>query len=163
MRASLSSRSSAEASRSAIDCSHWASSAEKTPRSAAWTPKIPKAPVRPRIAAAAVAQPGGVEAPLARPLPDGDGLLAGEHPAGEKALLGGELLGVGAGVDRGAGRGGEPDAVAALHELEDRAVGDAEGLGDDRDGLAEQGLAVGDAEGHTPEASHRGLAARAPG
>ena len=112
---------------------------------------------------AAVAQPGGVEAPLARPLPDGDGLLAGEDPAGQQAVLGGQVLGVGVGVDRGAGRGGEADAVAALDELEDRAVGDAERLGDDRDGLVEQGLAVGDAEGHAPEAAHRGLAAGALG
>ena len=87
MRASLSSRSSAEASRSAIDCSHWASSAEKTPSVGgvdADDPEGAGAPAdrgRGGAADAAVAQPGGVEAPLARPLPDGDGLLAGERPS----------------------------------------------------------------------------------
>src|SRR4029079_10720061 len=77
--------------------------------------------------------------------------------------LGWDERGGGGGVDRGARRGREPDAVAALDELEDRAVGDAERLRDDRDGLVEQGLAVGDAEGHAPEAAHRGLAAGALG
>ena len=131
---------------------------------------IPKAPVRPRIAArggaadAAVAQRGAVEAALAGPLPDDDGLVAGEDPAGEQAVGVREApRGRRRGRSAAPVAGGEPDAVAALDELEDRAVGDAERLGDERDGLVEQGLAVGDAERHAAEAAHRGLAARALG
>ena len=56
MTASERSRSSAEANRSAIDCNHWPSSPEKAPTVAECTAMIPKAPERPRIAAAAVAR-----------------------------------------------------------------------------------------------------------
>ena len=130
---------------------------------------IPNAPVRPRIAAAAVLRmprPRSPGASKRRSLAHSQ-TVTGSSPASTQPVSRrssvGELLGVGVGVDRGAGRGGEPDAVAALDELEDRAVGDAERLGDDRDGLVEQGLAVGDAERHAPEAAHRGLAAGALG
>ena len=56
MTASERSRSSAEARRSAIDCSHWPSSPENAPTVAECTPMTPKAPERPRMAAAAVAR-----------------------------------------------------------------------------------------------------------
>ena len=61
------------------------------------TPMTPKAPERPRMAAAAVARMprsrrlGTREAPLAGPLPDDDRLVAGEHVAGEALLVGGDL------------------------------------------------------------------------
>ena len=112
---------------------------------------------------AALAQHAAVEAALAGPLPDVDGLVAGDDPAGQQAVRGGQVLGVGVGVDARAGAGGEADAAAALDELDDRAVGDVEGPGDERDGLVEQRLAVRDAQGHAAEAAHRGLALGALG
>src|SRR3954453_22462409 len=180
MRASLSSRSRAEASRSAIEASHWPSSAENAPTAAECTAMTPNAPVRPRIAAPAgvasprprgaggAAQPtapqgGAVEAPLARPLPNDDGLAAGDDPAGEQAVRVGQMLGVCVLGDGGAAAGRKADAIAAGDELEDRAVLDAERLRDERDGLVEERLAVGHVERHAAEAAHRRLAAGALG
>ena len=135
----------------------------------ACTTMVPKAPVRPRIAAAAV-----LRTPRSRSAPPSKrrslahsqtltGLSPASDPAGQQAVRGGQVLGVGVGVDARAGAGGEADAAAALDELDDRAVGDAEGPGDERDGLVEQRLAVRDAQGHAAEAAHRGLALGALG
>src|SRR4051812_50214856 len=63
---------------------------------------------------AAAAQGGAVEAALAGPLPDDDGLVAGEHPAGEQAGRGwgggggGGPGGGGTRARRGAGAGAAP-------------------------------------------------------
>src|SRR4051812_1313993 len=112
---------------------------------------------------AAAAQRGAGETALAGPPPHDDRPVAGGGPAREQPLGGGGALGGGGGRDPGARAGGEPDAVAARDELEDRTVLGVEGLGDERDGLVEQRLAVRDAQGHAAEAAHRGLAAGALG
>src|SRR3954453_3498578 len=144
MRVSLSSRSSAEASRSAIDCSQWASSALKAPTVDECTAMTPNAPARPRIAAAAMlrrpcsrsappsrrrslahshttigsAAPG---APPARRRGPGGGA---PPPPAEPAGAGGQVLPILVGRDGRAG--GEADALAARHDLDDRAPLDVE-------------------------------------
>ena len=105
MKASERSRSSADASRSAIDCSHWPSSPEKAPL----VTDAPDDPKRrsPRMAAAAVARMPrsrrlGTRSAAHCPLPDDDRLIARQDVAGEPLLVGGHL-GADLEADRGDG------------------------------------------------------------
>ena len=130
---------------------------------------VPKAPARPRIAAPAVLRrprPRSAAPSKRRSLAHSQ-TTTGSSPEMTQPVSRRSGFGECPGSEP-SGRwprpaGGEADAVAARDELEDRAVLDAEGLGDERDGLVEERLAVGDAERHAAQAAHRGLAAGALG